>query len=242
MPDYPTDTLNRLRLKAVATQLGPLNKQVVYVGGATVSLYVDTVAAGETRPTDDIDVVIELASYADYGLLDERLRAQGFQNDTTSGVICRYRMPGLLIDLMESVVVDVMPTRPEILGFSNQWYTEGYERAIDYILDAQTTIRIFLLAYFLAAKFEALASRGGRDLRVSTDFEDIVFVLDNAPDLLGQLRVGSEAVQTYLRETFARLLARPDSTEGFYANLPSRFATDRVNRITDLLNQFCRPT
>jgi len=242
MPDHRPDTLNRLRLKAVAIQLGPLNGEVVYVGGATVSLYVDTTAAGETRPTDDIDVVIELASYAGYGLLDERLRAQGFQNDTMSGVICRYRIPGLLIDLMESVVVDVMPTRPEILGFSNQWYIEGYKRAIDYVLDAETTIRIFPLAYFLAAKFEALASRGGRDLRVSTDFEDIVFVLDNAPDLLGQLRVGSEAVQMYLRETFERLLARPDSTEGFYANLPPRFATDRVNRIIDLLNQFCRPT
>ncbi len=239
MPDYLPDTLNRLRLRAVAQQLGPLNEQVVYVGGATVSLYVDPVAAGETRPTDDVDVVIELASYTSYGLLDERLRAQGFQNDTESGVICRYRMPGLLIDLMESVVVDIMPTRPEILGFSNRWYTEGYERAIPYELDAQTTIRIFPLAYFLAAKFEALASRGGRDLRVSPDFEDIVFVLDNAPGLPGQLRDGSEAVQIYLRETFTILLARPDTTEGLYANLPARFATARVDRIVTLLTQFC---
>jgi len=118
--NYAPETRNRLRLRAVARQLGPLNEQVVYVGGATVSLYVDTVAAGEVRPTDDIDVVIELASYTSYGLLDERLRAQGFQNDMTSGVICRYRMPGLLLDLMENVVVDVMPTRPEILGFSNR--------------------------------------------------------------------------------------------------------------------------
>jgi len=84
-----------------------------------------------------------------------------------------------------------------------------------------------------------LASRGGRDLRVSTDFEDIVFVLDNAPDLLSQLRDGSEAVQTYLRETFTRLLARPNAAEGFYANLPSRFATARANRIIELLTQFC---
>ena len=196
MPDHQPDALNRLRLKAVANQLGPLNEQVVYVGGATVSLYVDTAAAMEVRPTDDVDVVIELASYASYSLLDERLRALGFRNDTMSGVICRYRLPGLLVDLMENVVVDVMPTKPEILGFSNRWYIEGYERAIPYKLDEQTAIRIFPLAYFLAAKFEALASRGGRDLRVSTDFEDIVFVLDNAPDLLTRLNDGSVAVQT----------------------------------------------
>ena len=238
-PNYQPDALNRLRLKAVANQLGPLNEQVVYVGGATVSLYIDTAAALDVRPTDDVDVIIELASYTSYSQLDERLRALGFQNDVMSGVICRYRMPGLLVDVMENVVVDVMPTRPEILGFSNRWYVEGYERAIRYALDEQTTIRIFPLVYFLAAKLEALASRGGRDLRVSTDFEDIVLVLDNAPDLSRQLTEGSASVQTYLRETFTQLLARSDMTEGIYAHLPPRFATARVNRIVGLLTQFC---
>ena len=104
--------------------------------------------------------MIELASYANYSLLDERLRAPGFQHDIISGVICRYQLPGLLVDLMENVVVDGMPTKPEILGFSNRWYTEGYERAIPHALDERTIIRIFPPDYFLAAKFEALASRG----------------------------------------------------------------------------------
>lgn len=112
--DYRPDALNRLRLKAVANQLGPLNEQVVYVGGATVSLYVDENATLDIRPTDDVDVIIELASYTNYSQLDERLRALGFQNDVMSGVICRYRMPGMLIDVMEHIVVDVMPTKPEI--------------------------------------------------------------------------------------------------------------------------------
>jgi predicted nucleotidyltransferase len=236
-PDYSADTLNRLRLKAVATQLGPLNEQVVYVGGATVSLYVAERLAIDIRPTEDVDVVIELASYLSYSQLDEQLRQLGFQNDMMSGVICRYQLPSLLIDVVERVRVDIMPTNPAILGFSNRWYGEGYERAIPYALDAQTTIKLFPLAYFVASKLEAFAGRGGRDLRFSTDFEDIVFVLDNAPNVLAQLRSESKAVVAYLQERFGQLLSRPDLQEGIYVHLPPRFATARLEGILDLLQQ-----
>ena len=50
-----------------------------------VSLYADLKAA-ESRPTDDVDIIIELASYHNYVVLDERLRDAGFVNDTASGV------------------------------------------------------------------------------------------------------------------------------------------------------------
>ena len=125
LPDYSADTLNRLRLKAVATRLGPLNEQVVYIGGATLSLYVAERMAFDVRPTEDVDIVIELASYLGYSQLDEQLRQLGFQNDMMSGVICRYRLPTLLIDVVESIRVDIMPTNPAVLGFSNRWYGEG---------------------------------------------------------------------------------------------------------------------
>jgi len=41
---------------------------------------------------------------------------KGFSNDVESGVICRYKIKG--------IVVDVMPTSEGILGFANQWYIE----------------------------------------------------------------------------------------------------------------------
>lgn len=84
----------------------------MFVGGATVSLYAtDPELAEEVRPTDDVDVVVELASYGGYAEIDEKLRALGFANDVESGVICRYRLQG--------IVVDVMPTEPKVIGFSN---------------------------------------------------------------------------------------------------------------------------
>jgi len=74
------------RIKAVYRALEDLGNKVVFVGGATVSFYRNRVAE-DTRPTDDIDIVIELAKYADYANIEEQLRKKGFANDIESGVI-----------------------------------------------------------------------------------------------------------------------------------------------------------
>jgi hypothetical protein len=50
---------NILRIKVVHDALGELNKDVIFVGGVTVSLYADR-PFNEVRPTDDVDIVIEL--------------------------------------------------------------------------------------------------------------------------------------------------------------------------------------
>ncbi len=71
---------NIVRIKAIANLLNQLNEEYVFVGGATVSLYRDENRT-EVRPTDDVDVVIELASYKGYADLDEKLRKTGFEND-----------------------------------------------------------------------------------------------------------------------------------------------------------------
>lgn len=61
---------NLLRIKVVHKALEELGNQVVFIGGATVSLYTDR-QAEEVRPTDDIDVLIELTTYA---AIEDKLR------------------------------------------------------------------------------------------------------------------------------------------------------------------------
>ena len=56
--------INIVRIKAVANALKELNEKVVFVGGATISLYADKPVM-EIRPTDDIDVIIEVLNYYD---------------------------------------------------------------------------------------------------------------------------------------------------------------------------------
>jgi hypothetical protein len=56
-PKFQTETL-----LAVANALGDLNENVVFVGGATLSLYA-TRQVSEVRPTDDVDIIIEVMNY-----------------------------------------------------------------------------------------------------------------------------------------------------------------------------------
>ncbi|MCF8341518.1 MAG: hypothetical protein K9I82_11120 [Chitinophagaceae bacterium] len=59
---------NIVSIKAVANLLNLIKEEFVFVGGATVSLYGDE-TRGEARPTEDVDVIIELAAYTGYAAL-----------------------------------------------------------------------------------------------------------------------------------------------------------------------------
>ena len=56
---------NIIRIKAVHNALEELANEVVFVGGATVALYADRIA-NEVRPTDDVDILVELMNYGGY--------------------------------------------------------------------------------------------------------------------------------------------------------------------------------
>lgn len=187
---------NITRIKAVSNALESLKDQVVFVGGATVSLYADR-AATEARPTDDVDIVVEIATKWEYAELEKQLRKMGFQNDINSTYLGRYLLPG--------IIVDVMPTDISILGFSNVWYESGFKTAINYIIDDQHIVKIFSSPYFMASKLEAFKSRGNNDGRTSTDFEDIVYVLENRRTIWNEMKAADENVRSYLVQEFKKL-------------------------------------
>src|SRR3954452_6064608 len=96
-------------LELAGAALDDLLDEVVFVGGATVELWITDPAAPAPRPTKDVDVIVEVASRARFHQFEERLRRHGFREDTESGVICRWHQGEL--------VLDVMPTDASILGF-----------------------------------------------------------------------------------------------------------------------------
>ena len=215
-----------MRVKAVAQALSELNETIVFVGGATVALYAGA-AAPEVRPTDDVDVVIELASYSDYARLDERLREIGFINEITLGVICRYTIQG--------IVVDIMPTEPGIIGFSNRWYPEGFQNAVICQLEEGYEISIFSLPYFIASKWEAFKNRGKLDFRGSSDFEDIVYVLENADALKQKLTNAPENVKNYLKQEISYWINKPEFEEGLYCHIERGSSANKVLEMIAIL-------
>ena len=107
-------------IRKVAVGLQELRQRMVFVGGATLSLYADDPTADAVRPTSDIDLSVSLAGYGEWSVLQERLQELKFYPDPESKVICRFTYAG--------ITIDVMPDDPNILGFTNPWYQPGKSR------------------------------------------------------------------------------------------------------------------
>lgn len=71
MTDYPSLDL----LQDAAAKLRPLLREIVFDGGCATGLLITDPGAAEVRRTYDVDVIAEIASYGDYLLFSERLRA-----------------------------------------------------------------------------------------------------------------------------------------------------------------------
>ena len=130
-----------------------------------------------------------------------------------------------------------MPTDERLLGFSNQWYPEGIENKINKTLPDETEIFVFTPVYYLAAKFEAHHHRGGKDLRQSHDFKDIIYILDNCSDILNKMERTNEGLKEYLRTEFNGLLKHDNITEGIESALPIGANSDTVELIEELMQK-----
>jgi predicted nucleotidyltransferase len=219
----PADT-NTEMIKTVVSGLGELVNEVVFIGGAITELYVgDRSQISEVRQTDDVDCIIEIASRKNYANLEAQLRKQKFENDQK--IICRWHYQG--------VIVDIMPTDEKILGFSNRWYSEGIVHAIPYEIEKNITIRILELPYFIGCKLEALFNRGMRDLRLSKDLEDIIFLLNYGTKVI----TDNNGLKKYISDQVKILLAKPELREAIFCVLPSgENDTAYVDNIMEELN------
>lgn len=159
--------------------LGDLAEEVVFVGGATVVLWITDPGAPPPRPTKDVDVIVEVASRSDYHAFEERLRQAGFRDEGT--VICRW------IHRDSALVLDAMPTDAALLGFENRWQREAFPNAVEMTLPSGARIRAAPPAYLLATKLEAHQGRRGGDLLGSRDFADIVALVDGREELIEEV-------------------------------------------------------
>lgn len=177
-------------LERGAAALGPLLSEVVFVGGATVTLWVTDPGAPAPRPTKDVDVVVEVASRAALHNFEARMRGQGFAEDMGSSVICRWRFHDRRED---DLLMDVMPADASLLGFANRWQEAALPHAVERTLPSGVRIRAIPPPYLIATKLEAFRGRGQGDHLRSRDLEDIVLLVDAIfgflrPDVASQAR------------------------------------------------------
>src|SRR5690606_32620194 len=131
----------------VANGLQELREKMVFVGGAVISLYTDDPAADEIRPTSDIDMTIDLANYAEWAQMQERLAELNFHPDPQGHSICSYKY--------KDIAIDIMPADDSSIGVSNKWYKPGFQFIQQIQLSENININILPPPYFLATKLEA---------------------------------------------------------------------------------------
>lgn len=193
-------------ITTVAQAMGQeLCNEVAFVGGCTTALLVtDSYSQGQVRHTDDVDLIVHVISTAGWHGLVEKLRSRGFKESLDAGEdpICAMRLGELRVDFM--------PDDEKVLGFTNQWYRDAFQKAETYILPAKLTIRLIPPTYFIATKLEAYLQRGNNDPIESRDVEDILTLIDGRAELLEELLDSPATLRAYVSTQMAALREHRD--------------------------------
>jgi hypothetical protein len=210
-------------LERAAAALGPLADNLMFVGGATIVLWITDPGAPPPRPTKDVDAVLQVQTHAGLHAFEQRLRATGFREDHQSNVICRWRYRSGSAD---ELILDVMPAEGRLLGFANRWQAEALPHGVDRALPSGATIRAVSPPFLVATKIEAFRSRGGGDHLVSRDLEDVVSLTDGRAELVDEIRRAPEAVGRYLAGEVSKLL----KDVGFLRAVPGFLRPDAASQ------------
>lgn len=225
--------MSALQLEAAASVLGPVAHEVVFVGGATVYLWITEPGAPPVRATEDVDVICEVASRVEYYRLGERLRERGLQEAAGEPVLCRWRSAD------PHLVLDVMPIDPDILGFSNPWYEEAIATAETIKLDSGADIRAAKPVVLVATKLAAWKGRGEGDLLRSLDIHDVLTLVNGRQGLAAEIEAAPPGLRAYVRDELVKLQTEQDfdyavdsATTGY-----GPVGADRANLVRERIHQ-----
>ncbi len=198
--------INKITLESlviVAKAIEGLGRSAVFAGGAVTPFLITDSASARPRPTKDVDIIVSTDTRRDYYRLEDELKKRGFsQVMEEDAPLCRWKI--------KDVLVDVMPAKDDILGFTNRWYGPALENAESLELEDGLFIDLINAPYFLATKIEAFSSRGNDDYLASHDMEDIITVIDGREEIVAEILQSPEDLRSYLKEKFRDYLANDD--------------------------------
>jgi hypothetical protein len=206
-------------LELAAQTLEPVLSEVVFLGGASIVLWITDPAAPAPRPTKDVDVVVEVTSRTAFHAFEQRLRSLGFNENQEDGINCRWRHRD------SDLILDAMPADATILGFENRWQGASIPHAVERVLPSGARIRAAPPAYLLATKVEAFNGRGGWDFLGSRDFGDMIALIDGREELPGELQSSEPQLRDYLESELSRLSSHARFREGVSGALRGDFAS-----------------
>ncbi len=216
-------TINIGVVAEVAQALGDLKEDMVFVGGAIISLYTDDPAADEIRPTQDVDMTLNVLNLSHWNKLQEQLADRGFHPDPFGTTVCSYKL--------KDIPVDIMSSDDGHFGPSNRWYKIGFEDLQNVVVKDQL-IRILSAPCYLATKFEAFNSRGS-DYRTSHDIEDIINILDNRTTIVREIRTTDQRIKAFIQEQIIALKNKGMMEETLLAHIHPFMREERIPMIEE---------
>lgn len=209
---------NLAAMAAVAERLDQLGLHYAFVGGSIVNLLIDHPGLSPARPTDDVDVILEVLTAQRYSDIEARLRDLGFSHDVRENAPrCRW--------LLGSMRVDIMPTDGGFLGLNTAWFKEALATATEREF-SHRRLKLVSPVAFLAMKHTAFIDRGGGDYYASHDLEDFVTVIDGRENSVAEVDAAPPALRGHIIASVRALLA----VEAFIEALPGHLPSDRASQ------------
>lgn len=206
-------------LSDVAKKLDSLGLNYAFVGGSIVEFLLDNPGLTPVRPTDDLDIIVEVLANHRYSDVEQTLRAAGFQHDTSQGApICRW--------LLNGIIIDVMPTDGALIGLDTQWFTEALATAQPKMVLGVNVPLISPVA-FIATKLAAFAGRGKGDYYGSHDLEDIITVIDGRSEIVAEVASSTPELRGFIAGRIRQFMADDFFQESLDGHLPADNASQR---------------
>ena len=211
----------------VAEALREIKEQMVFVGGAVVSLYADDPAADEIRPTQDIDMTLNILNLGHWKKVQEELGKLGFHPDPFGRAICSYKYKDIPVDIMAAEDGPLGPANPWYkIGFSNLWTAKAKDQEI----------KILSAPCYLATKFEAFNDRGS-DYRTSHDMEDIIYVLDNRTSIVEEIAKDNSSIANFIKEQLQNIINKGLLQEVLMAHIHPLMVEERLPIVEEKIIQ-----
>ena len=199
-------------LRTVADRLDDLGLHYAFVGGSIVNLLLDNPGILPARPTDDVDVILEVVVSERYSDLEARLRRLGFDHDIRPRAPrCRW--------VLGNLTVDIMPTEGGFLGLNTAWFKEALATATEQEF-AHTRLKLVSPVGFLATKYVAFLDRGAGDYYGSPDLEDFVTVIDGREDIVAEVDQAPAELRRYVINAVQTLTATREFDESLLGQIP----------------------
>ena len=193
-------------MRAVADLLDQTDLKYAFVGGSIVNSLLDYPALSPARPTDDVDVIVEVVASQRYSVFEARIQELGFKHDMSKGApMCRW--------LLDDLKVYMMPTEGAALGLNTQWFAEALATAEEKPVRDSIKLRIISSVGFLATKIVAFYDRGGNNYYTSEDIEDLLTVIDGRAGTVKEVAAGPIKLRQFIRDSIRQMNSVGDFRE-----------------------------